>query len=492
MAIHDLNSPTGVYIPGPEISPIWGLPALIGKAVNEVQKSAQAPLELVIASALGAISLACQDRIRVKGLAESSSPCSLFLLTIAESGDRKSTVDRMFTKPIIEYEEEKEIEYQKFLLIHNSKMESWNVVHKKLLGDIRKSDATGNTHEELNNKLHNHNLAKPLHPKRRKLIYNNATPESIVFGMYKNSSSAGIISDEAGGILNGQAMDDLGMLNQMWDGSTLTVDRKTSESFSLKDGRLTISLMTQENSLRKFIERRDNVARGIGFLARCLVAKPDSMQGQRFISNDNKEFFESFDELDNFKLRIKRILNENIFGNFHEHEKSVILNLSTDARASLVNFYNKVENNLNSGQAYFSIKDAASKIAENAVRMAAIFHYFCKRPGDISSASMNEAVYTCEKYLLNFKDLFGEYGTYTEEKQDVIKIVNYLRDHLAANPNVIAILKTDLLKYSPVRKVNRLNKALAFLSGPVSIISQPTGVWVVIYPGHAIFNGQKI
>lgn len=494
MAINNLNNTKYFIKASPEVSPIVGLPPLIGKAVNEVQKSAQAPLELVIASALGAISLACQGRIAVKGLAESISPCSLFILTIAESGDRKSTVDRMFTKPIIDYEEEKQIEYQEKLLIHNSAMESWSIVHKKIVDEIRKSDAVGIQFEKLNFRLHEHNLKKPIQPKRKKLIYNNATPESIVFGMYKNSSSAGIISDEAGGILNGQVMNDLGMLNQMWDGSTLTVDRKTSESFSLKDSRLTISLMTQENSLRKFVERRENVARGIGFLARCLVAQPKSMQGERFIYTNDIEYHEVFENLKHFKDRIKNILNDSSDYNFTNRNQIYALHLSAEAKEELINFYNYVENNLKFGQSFFSIKDAASKIAENTVRMAALFHYFSERKGAISHESMKEAISTCEKYLLNFKDLFGDYGTFTEEKQDVIKLVKFFIDKLNANQHDSIILKTDLLKFSPLRKVNRLDKALAYLSqqGAVSTTAQQTPVWITIHFKNAVFLGQNV
>jgi hypothetical protein len=53
----------------------------------------------------GVISLACQNRIDVCRLNNLRSPVSLFLLTLAESGERKSTVDKLLMKPLYQLEE---------------------------------------------------------------------------------------------------------------------------------------------------------------------------------------------------------------------------------------------------------------------------------------------------------------------------------------------------------------------------------------------------
>ena len=71
----------------PEICPLSGLPLCIAGAVSEVHEKVKAPISLVIASALGAISLACQDEIDVESGSGEIGPCSLFFLTVAESGD---------------------------------------------------------------------------------------------------------------------------------------------------------------------------------------------------------------------------------------------------------------------------------------------------------------------------------------------------------------------------------------------------------------------
>ena len=481
----------------PEVSPLDGLPPSLAKAVAEVHRQVKAPLAMVTASALGAISLVCQDAINVKSGAGLISPCSLFFLTISESGDRKSTVDRIFTKPIVDFEDLRHDKYKNELFEHNAALMAWNRIQKNILTSIKKSDSVGSAFEQLKIALHEHNKIKPPAPARQKLIYSNATPESIVYGMYKNWPSAGIVSDEAGGILNGQAMGDLGMINQLWDGSALTVDRKTSESFSLKNARLTISLMTQESSVRKFIDRGDKIARGIGFLARCLVAKPESMRGGRVL---DLEDYKGIDEiyameigsiaLSKFKQRLEVILNKNLELRQHSSDQKKVLELSSTAKTAWVVFYNEVEVELKASGNWESVKDAASKIAENAARLAALFHYFDDEQGDISEASMNYAVITCRIYLNNFKTLFGAYDYFSEEIRDIDKMVNWINTTTSKQLSVNVIQKNDLLKHGPVRKLFQLNQVIAYLKNRDAIEINDTGKssFVTINLRHPLFE----
>ncbi len=85
--------------------PIHVFPARVGNAIYEIVQHTQAPLPMVAAEMLGVISLACQNRIDVCRLNNLRSPTSLFIVTIAESGERKSTVSKLLMKPIYQLEE---------------------------------------------------------------------------------------------------------------------------------------------------------------------------------------------------------------------------------------------------------------------------------------------------------------------------------------------------------------------------------------------------
>ncbi|EHH9999312.1 DUF3987 domain-containing protein, partial [Escherichia coli] len=84
--------------------PLSSLPPLIRDAVIEAQQITQAPLGLVAASALGAVSLVCQNLIDVCRLNTLRGPVSLFFLTLAESGERKTAVDKLLMKPLYQQE----------------------------------------------------------------------------------------------------------------------------------------------------------------------------------------------------------------------------------------------------------------------------------------------------------------------------------------------------------------------------------------------------
>ncbi|HAW6162564.1 TPA: DUF3987 domain-containing protein, partial [Escherichia coli] len=106
------------YFQYPDEFPLSSLPPLIRDAVIEAQQITQAPLGLVAASALGAVSLVCQNLIDVCRLNTLRGPVSLFLLTLAESGERKTAVDKLLMEPL----------YQQEMLLysrHKNELTSW-------------------------------------------------------------------------------------------------------------------------------------------------------------------------------------------------------------------------------------------------------------------------------------------------------------------------------------------------------------------------------
>lgn len=74
-------------------------------------------------------------------------------------------------------------------------------------------------------------------------------------------------------------MRNLSLLNILWDGGTHSIGRRTSESFTVRGARLTMGLMIQEITLREYFSKSGGLARGMGFLARFLVAWPESTIG---------------------------------------------------------------------------------------------------------------------------------------------------------------------------------------------------------------------
>lgn len=78
--------------------PTYALPPLVRNAIIETQKNTQAPLALVATSALTAMSVSSQNQADVCRPGNLCGPVNLYSLILADSGERKTTVDKVFMK----------------------------------------------------------------------------------------------------------------------------------------------------------------------------------------------------------------------------------------------------------------------------------------------------------------------------------------------------------------------------------------------------------
>ncbi|WP_161628890.1 DUF3987 domain-containing protein [Solimonas flava] len=94
-----------VVVP-PQRYPLDAFPVIAREAIYEVLGYIQSADAIVAMSFLEATSIAIQGSVDVKLPTGEVRPASLNLLTIAKSGERKSTVDRLVMKPIVDFEKE--------------------------------------------------------------------------------------------------------------------------------------------------------------------------------------------------------------------------------------------------------------------------------------------------------------------------------------------------------------------------------------------------
>ena len=88
----------------PSPYPLDALPSGLGEAVREVIDFVQCPMALAACSALSTLSVSAQHLANVRRAEGLTSPVSLYTLAIAESGERKSSVDKHFTTAITAWE----------------------------------------------------------------------------------------------------------------------------------------------------------------------------------------------------------------------------------------------------------------------------------------------------------------------------------------------------------------------------------------------------
>ncbi|EGI2818873.1 TPA: DUF3987 domain-containing protein, partial [Escherichia coli] len=272
------------YFQYPDEFPLSSLPPLIRDAVIEAQQITQAPLGLVAASALGAVSLVCQNLIDVCRLNTLRGPVSLFLLTLAESGERKTAVDKLLMEPLYQQEMLLYSRHKNELTTWKNKEELLKAQKKALLSKLNKELRKGADESETLRQLEALQKNRGEKPVRYKFIFNDATTAAIKDQLCGQWRSVGIMSDEAGIIFDGYTLSELPFINKMWDGSVLSVDRKNEPEQMIENARMTLSLMVQPGLFDRYMERKGSVARDSGFLARCLISKPATTQGKRFIN----------------------------------------------------------------------------------------------------------------------------------------------------------------------------------------------------------------
>ncbi|SFN03308.1 YfjI family protein [Nitrosomonas communis] len=362
----------------PEPYPIDALPDGIRESVLEVQGFVKAPIPLVVSSALSALSLATQAHVNVQRAERLQGPCGLFMLTIGDSGERKSTCDGFFTTPIREHEQQQAELLKPELEQFEAELSAWNAEREGILAAIKNAGKACKPTDKLKRDLAEIQHNKPEAPRMPRLLLGDETPENLAWSLAKHWPSSGVISSEAGLIFGSHGMGkesvmrNLALYNVLWDGGVHNVGRRTSESFTVQGARLTVGLQIQETTLREFIEKSGALARGKGYFARFLVSWPESTQGTRFFTEPPT----NWPSLTAFNKRLNEILSIPPSMSDDGGLEPVTLTFSPEAKAAWVRYYNAIEKELANGGELYDVRDVASKSADNAARLAAIFHVF--------------------------------------------------------------------------------------------------------------------
>lgn len=467
--------------------PLDALPDTIRAAVEEVQGFTKAPIPLVASSAFGALSIAAQAHIDVKRADKLTGPVSLFMLTIADSGERKSTGDGFFISAIQEYEREQAEAADPLLKDHAALFASWTAEREGILLAIKQAAKTGKAMDTLKADLKWLEHEKPNTPRVPKLLRGDDTPENLAWVLAKGWPSAGVVSSEAGAVLGAHAMGkdsimrNLALLNILWDGGELSIGRRTSESFTVRGARLTCSLMIQEPTLRSFFEKSGGLARGTGFLARFLVAWPESTQGYRSFT----EAPANWPRLTEYNRRIASILNAQAPIDRDGVLSPALLSMTPDAKAAWVAFHDAIEGELRNGGELYDVRDVASKTADNAVRLAALFQVFVHGLDSPVGLDAFEGASRVTAWHLNeSRRFFGELAL-PAELGNAVRLDAWLIDYYRRE-RVTAVPKNHIRQHGPgsLRSKSELDAALAELveQGRAQLVKSGKRVMVQVNP----------
>lgn len=353
-------------LPPAEPFPLAALGPLLEGAARAIMDRVQCPDAIAAQSVLGAASLAAQGQAEVIIPATGHPrPLSLFLVTVAASGERKSAADSEALRPCRQREEALQVRYALELPRHANAKAAWDEARKKAVGRA-KGDfaATRDALDALG--------PAPVPPVAPLLLVREPTLGGLhkLFG--EAQPSLGLFSDEAGGFLGGHGMSEENRLlmgaglSELWDGAPIRRVRVGDGATILPGRRLAAHLMIQPGVADRLLS---NVELGQqGLLSRLLVAAPASLAGTRMQRAPEPG---SREKLDAYSRRLLDMLERLPIG---ENGGVAPRKLEMDYCASQVwrEFTDATERRLGSGGDFEPIRGFANKLAEHAARIAGV------------------------------------------------------------------------------------------------------------------------
>ena len=437
--------------------PIQALPRILQTTVSEYQKYGQQPLALVACGALANVSLACQALADVARDNYLISPVSLYLISMASSGERKSASDNIFSRAARQWEERLRERRAPLVQAATTLHRAWKMQCDEVAYQLKQAPIDSN-HSASMRKLEELMINEPEIPLQPSLYFEDVTQEGLAHHLAKDWPSASIWSDEAGFIVGGYSMQSsptrfVALLNRLWDAKSFSTHRKSTDKFTLKNRRITINLMIQPVLMQQILSQPNNIVRQSGFLPRCLLSHPRSLMGKRFY----QEFNSSLSCFDAYDRRITDCLSQSEYLTKKGCIELPRLFLSPSAKKIWVSHFNQLEEGLCEDGSWVNIKDFVSKSSENVARLAALFYLFDGATGDICAEYVESAIEIINWHLQETYRLFNEKNV-SAPFSDAQKLMNWLMGKKSTLTSM-----RDLQRLSNLRDKNRLNDAIEIL-----------------------------
>ncbi len=333
--------------------PLHALPKSFKEYIKNVSDNLATPVEMGVLAELAIISVCLQGKVFIQVKEDYKESTNLYVLVIAEPGERKSPLLKLLSAPLYAYEKKinnerktkiREDEMKLKVLKKNQAMYEEDAQYEKAIKVQEEID------ELYENKTH-----------LLRLTADDFTIEALTSLLSENNGRMSIISSE-GGMFNNitgrySNKSSFETLLKAYTGDTIRVDRKGRESELIENALLTILVMAQESVLQGIMD--DGDLRGQGFLGRFLYCKPISPMGKR--EYDTPALNHQI--VNDFNATLVNLLNI---------EGVNILTLSDDAKQVCKNFFNWLEPQL-VGE-LDEIRDWASKLHGTTIRIAGILH----------------------------------------------------------------------------------------------------------------------
>lgn len=425
----DDNTPATPY-------PIKAWTGILKDTVLAIAYHAQVPPAMAGQCVLGALSTIGQRYINAP-FGHSHIPASLYLVTEGESGSGKTTASKLSHHSIRQWDRNA---YLTFVTL----LKEWQADLMSLKGKER-ADYVKDTPT----------------PKNQTMLITDATIEAVLDKFIIDElANLSWTTDEAGQFFNGHTMKSdtagnaLSSLTKLWsdgEASRLRSQRGKNaiQQTNAYDARLTLDIMGQRVILEPALT--DPVMNGQGFLARSLIACPDSLQGSRIYNTPERMNQSPYDDprLQAYWTRCDILLDpppdqQPAIDELTGKPKRVNMPFGIGAMQALADYQQTIENRQAKGRALEFLKAFASRMAENATRIATLMAFFDNRQAvevnDLERAFLLVEYSTAER--LRYLDIK------TNEKNDSQKLIEWIVKK-ALDKNTATLNKSFISQNAP-------------------------------------------
>ena len=464
-------------VPRGEDYPVEAL-GVLRQVVEAVEDKTQAPIAIAAQSALSIASLAVQGFSDVETLG-GTSPSSLFCLTIARSGERKTGCDKLLMAGLRDFEDQRALDYAGEFSDAEKEIRLYEAKEAKL---IREASGVGSKAIEARADM-KAMLRRPELPLSPNRTATDPTFEGLVKLYALGHPSLGLFTDEGGAFFGGHAMNGENRLKTcaglsgLWDGTPINRTRAGDGASTLRGRRLASHMMAQPVAVRPLLA--DPIANGQGFLARFLICEPESNIGRRtrvgYDPNSDVTLSQFSAKLGGY-LGAQMPLRE---GTRNQLEPAA-LKMSENAKGLLWEYYQETERAQRPGDKFCHVTPYASKSAEQAARIAAVQTLWENTEARaVTAAVMANAIILARFYLSEVVRLAN--AAVVSEKIDQAET---LRRWILERWDEDIILPSEILNRGPnsMRETNRIKEALKTLE---------SYGWVVQLPAGEVVNGKS-
>lgn len=417
----EVQTPTGLapkpLLPDtapPTPYPWHALPYVLRGAVEAIVEHAMVPAAIAGQCVIGAATHLAQTRVNAwhPNDKPGGALCSLFTLSLFDSGEGKSSARDLAFKTIDEAEKDARAR------------------HRQACADIETMAAglKGKAREEFL-------AAHPL-PPDPKTQYSDATFESLVGDFIRGKAAASWETDEGGQMLGGHSLKadtvaaTLGGLTTAFSSGKFERTRSRGNlegSGVVYNRRLSIHLMAQAVTVAEALSNPLLV--GQGFLARFLLAAPDSLAGTCLITIESLQRKAYADpRLQAYWSRCKEIAAspEHIDPETGEVAPPV-LEPDAEAKQVWVDFHNEIEKERGPLGMFAGLKPFAARSAEQALRVAAVLGFF--EGVELIDADCMRRACMLARYSLNEWLRYIDAGASSPEIKLAAELMSWLRGH---------------------------------------------------------------